>query len=243
MSTRAEKILEELWKKKREREAKLRAMINNPAPGDAWPLSDEPDSRDLDKTTSIYEIPLPDRIPGIVWPELEPGSQLLYPPPTNLTDLEAVPPVPHDLRNREWVYGYIITDELMEAYWLANPQARPGKHICIPNNYSVYGVARQLALDIWIDEKNSEVESIAWYSCTMGGKIRIDKVPTAARREAFEKALGIKEKAQWLSTKIPLILVCVRVMQNTCRSIQFTIERNEASREYNHRVIRFLYQQ
>lgn len=138
--------------------------------------------------------------------------------PTNWTDLEAVPPVPHELRDQECVYLYIITDELMEAYWLANPQARPGKHICIPNDYSVFCLAGDLAFNMWIDQKNSAVESMAWFSCTIGGKIELDRVPTAARREAFEKALGIKENAQWLGTKRPLIPVCVRAMQNTCRS-------------------------
>ncbi|KAJ7216606.1 hypothetical protein GGX14DRAFT_442182, partial [Mycena pura] len=147
--------------------------------------------------------PLPERIPGL-WPKMEPGTQI-SPPPMNWTDLEAVPPAPHELRDQECVYGYIITDELMEAYWLANPQARPGKHICIPNDYSVLCVARDLAFYMWIDQKNSAVESMAWFSYTMGGKIHFDRVPTAPRREAFEKALGIKEKAQWLGTKKPII--------------------------------------
>jgi len=153
----------------------------------------------------MTSIRLPDRIPGIWSTSLEPGIEL-KPPPLNLTDLEPVPPVPSELADQESVFGYIITDELMEAYWLANPQARPSKRICFPNDFALYAVASRLSIRIWINEKNSEVESIAWVSFTYGGKIQIDRVPTAARLEAFEKALGIKEKAQWLGTKMPLML-------------------------------------
>ncbi|KAJ7228259.1 hypothetical protein GGX14DRAFT_611979 [Mycena pura] len=42
-----EKIVEELLKKKKEQEAKVRAMRNNSTPGDAWPFSDETDIRDF----------------------------------------------------------------------------------------------------------------------------------------------------------------------------------------------------
>lgn len=139
-----------------------------------------------------------------------PFRRLRYGP----NDTETVPPIPHDLRNQECLYGYFITDELMEAYWLANPQARPGKLVAIPNEYSVLRVARQLGLDIWIDEKRSTVESIAWFSYTEGGKIQNDRVPAAVRRESFERALGITEKAQWLGTGIHLMLVCVRITHN-----------------------------
>ncbi|KAJ7218292.1 hypothetical protein C8J57DRAFT_1728432 [Mycena rebaudengoi] len=154
-----------------------------------------------------YKPAPPENLPDI-WGKRGPPVAPRRQPTCN--DTEAVPPVPDHLRGQECLYGYFITNQLLEAYWATHPDARPNL-IFNPNNFTVDRVAQQFGLQIWIDRKRGPVESIAWFSYTDYGEVCIEKVPTAARLEPFEKELGITEKAQWLGTGLPITHVCVNI--------------------------------
>ncbi|KAJ7454940.1 hypothetical protein B0H11DRAFT_2068205, partial [Mycena galericulata] len=150
----------------------------------------------------VYQVAPPENLPDI-WPKEKqprPPCRQLQP-----NDTETVPPVPAHLCDQECLYGYFITNELLEAYWATHPDTRPGKLFANPKNYTVWCVAHQFGLDIWIDRERDPVEAIAWFSYTDFGVVYSERVPTAARLEPFEKELGITEKAQWLGTGLPVI--------------------------------------
>jgi hypothetical protein len=130
-------------------------------------------------------------------------------------DTEPVPPVPAHLCAQECLY---ITDQLLETYWAAHPDARPSDLIANPNNHTVYGVAQQFGLEIWIDRKRDPVDAIAWFSYTDGGEVQTETVPAAKTLEPFEKELGITERAQWLGTGLPVMLVHVNIHHLTVLS-------------------------
>ncbi|KAJ7895156.1 hypothetical protein B0H14DRAFT_2681447 [Mycena olivaceomarginata] len=154
---------------------------------------------------TLYQTAPPKNLPDI-WPKLAkpgPQAQALRRQPN---DTELVPPVPAHLRDQECLYGYFITDQLLQTYWAAHPDARPSNLIANPNNHTVYGVAQQFGLEIWIDRKRDPVDAIAWFSYTDGGEVQTETVPTATSLEPFEKELGITERAQWLGTGLPVML-------------------------------------
>ncbi|KAJ7218294.1 hypothetical protein C8J57DRAFT_275295 [Mycena rebaudengoi] len=133
-------------------------------------------------------------------------------PPENLPDMwgkrgPLAPPTSYmyryrgnHLRGQECLFGYFITDQLLEAYWATHPDARPSNPLFNQNNITINVLAQRFGLQIGFDRKRDPVESIAWFSYTDYGLVCIEKVPTAARLEPFEKELGITEKAQWLGT-------------------------------------------
>ncbi|KAJ7750262.1 hypothetical protein B0H16DRAFT_1691619 [Mycena metata] len=82
---------------------------------------------------------------------------------------ETVPPVPDHLREQERLYGYFITDKLLEAYWAIHPGTRPGKNIANPKTYTVLDVACRFGLEPLIDEERGPVDVIASFAYTHYG--------------------------------------------------------------------------
>ncbi|KAF7326531.1 hypothetical protein MVEN_02611300 [Mycena venus] len=159
--------------------------------------------------TTFHQMALPPNMPPIWSKSAMPTAKVQTPHQPQTDDTEAPPPVPADLRGQECLYGYVVTDQLLKAYWATHdPAAEPPSEYLF-NSYkqnTIHDVAEQLGLEIYIDcRPYSDSEDIAWFSYTDGGVVQITEVPTAWRLECFAKELGITERVQWLDTGIPLL--------------------------------------
>ncbi|KAJ7507238.1 hypothetical protein B0H11DRAFT_2219067 [Mycena galericulata] len=120
-------------------------------------------------------------------------------------ETEETPPIPAHLEGQECVYGYTVTDSLMDAYYAKNPTTtHPPSDTYLRDAYkhrTLKQVARQLGLKISI-ETNYGRDDIVYFADTLGGVIKVYQVPTAPRLERLANELGITEKAQWLDTGV-----------------------------------------
>ncbi|KAJ7750284.1 hypothetical protein B0H16DRAFT_1460836 [Mycena metata] len=144
-----------------------------------------------------YQFTLPDYLPpGVVWGKSDtPGPQKQAPLPLEPSERDPFPPVTSHLCHQECLYGYSLTNELLETYWATHPAPKP----------TPFCNASRFGLDLLIDEGRGSVDPIAWFAYTHYGKVYSLQlglhVPTAARLAPFEQELGIKEKAKWLADK------------------------------------------
>ncbi|KAJ7504202.1 hypothetical protein B0H11DRAFT_1905480 [Mycena galericulata] len=120
-------------------------------------------------------------------------------------DTEAPPPIPDKLLGRECLYGYIVTDGLMETYRATHhpndPLPNPNLSLAW-NHTAIYNVATSLGLRVFID--HLDTHDIAWFSYTKRGIVKGKRIPTAPRLEQFAKELGLTEKPQWLDAGLPV---------------------------------------
>ncbi|KAJ6568398.1 hypothetical protein DFH09DRAFT_1467390 [Mycena vulgaris] len=112
---------------------------------------------------NVYQTAPPTNLPDI-WPEHVPLSpQAQAPPGRQPIDKEAVPPIPAQLHDQECLYGYFITDQLLETYWTTHPDTRPARRMGYPITYTIYRVAKQFGLDIWIDRKRAQLKLLCGF--------------------------------------------------------------------------------
>ncbi|KAJ7717238.1 hypothetical protein DFH07DRAFT_346126 [Mycena maculata] len=119
--------------------------------------------------------------------------------PKQPDEREPVPPIPTHLEGRECLYGYTITNELMDAYRVTHtPDVHPAnEYLLLSHNHStIYELATRLGLRVSIEHLDGH-DDILWFSYTRGGVIQVKQVPISSRLERFAEALGIKEKARW----------------------------------------------
>ncbi|KAJ7222480.1 hypothetical protein GGX14DRAFT_558580 [Mycena pura] len=119
-------------------------------------------------------------------------------------ETEAVPPIPAHLRDRECLYGYVVTDALLDAFRVsrAPDQHTPNSLRLAHNHVAVLDLAESMGLQrVYLEYTRGR--DIIWFSYTKGGVVRIEEVPIAPRLERFSKELGITEKAQWLDAGLP----------------------------------------
>ncbi|KAF8146161.1 hypothetical protein K438DRAFT_1991115 [Mycena galopus ATCC 62051] len=119
--------------------------------------------------------------------------------PVQPDEREPAPPIPAHLHGRECLYGYTITDELMEAYRAVHtPHEHPPNDFLLlaHNHTTIYDLAAHLGLRVSIDHLDGH-DDILWFSYTRGGVVQVKQVPIASRLERFAEALGITEKARW----------------------------------------------
>ncbi|KAJ6630359.1 hypothetical protein B0H10DRAFT_2208028 [Mycena sp. CBHHK59/15] len=112
---------------------------------------------------------------------------------------EPPPPIPSKLLGSECLYGYTITDEVMETY----------RAVHFPNDHSdndfrrreynhaaIHSVATRLGLKVFIDHPHGH-DNVIWFSYARGGVVQVKQVPSASKLERFATELGIMEKAEW----------------------------------------------
>ncbi|KAJ7175732.1 hypothetical protein C8R46DRAFT_68080 [Mycena filopes] len=121
--------------------------------------------------------------------------------------LEAAPPIPHELLDRECLYGFTIEPEVIDTYrathhrWIDDPCPKPLlRHTW--NHAAITALADSMDLMVSIDDFGSY---LVWFSYTKGGRIRETRVPTVARLEHFARELGLTtEKPQWHDAGLPV---------------------------------------
>ncbi|KAJ7076066.1 hypothetical protein B0H15DRAFT_603439 [Mycena belliarum] len=155
---------------------------------------------------------LPAQLPQIWLETLDPPKPIVpqSPPPPSEVAKESPPPIPDHLAGRECLYGWIITDELMEEHRaMYDPDEHP------PNCYmfraykhnKICSIANQFRFRLFIDDAHYGVEGsedIAWVSYTKHGHIMRDQVPSAERLARFEEAVGIRDKVKWIDAGLPI---------------------------------------
>ncbi|KAJ7057035.1 hypothetical protein C8F01DRAFT_1153163 [Mycena amicta] len=137
------------------------------------------------------------------WVDPPPLPEWLVPvesEPTPITpqsvEKEPPPPIPSQLVGREYLYGFIITEELVEVHSALEPSTTPHYRRREITHSAFYNVARRLGLAVYIDEPRGH-DDIAWFSYTKGGIVRVKQIPIASSIERFAMELGIEEKPQW----------------------------------------------
>ncbi|KAJ6632268.1 hypothetical protein B0H10DRAFT_2206646 [Mycena sp. CBHHK59/15] len=133
----------------------------------------------------------------LVQPPKQSVRQVPTPPQPN--DTEAPPPIPAHLNGRECLYGYIVTDQLMERYRATHHphEHSPNRYLRLAwNHTTIYEVARSSGLQVYIEHVEGR-DDVAWFSYTKGGVVKAKQVPIASRLERFAKELGITDEPQW----------------------------------------------
>ncbi|KAJ7621546.1 hypothetical protein DFH06DRAFT_1305794 [Mycena polygramma] len=115
------------------------------------------------------------------------------------------PPIPTKFSGGEWVYGYVLTDEFMQAYFDAHPPEDPepprSSHLWRPFKIgAIFRVGLSLGLNVFFERLE---EDVAYFSYTTHGNISRN-VPAECHMGSFAKALGITEPARWYNTKVKL---------------------------------------
>ncbi|KAJ7067262.1 hypothetical protein C8F01DRAFT_1120790 [Mycena amicta] len=151
---------------------------------------------------TAFDIPLAVRLTRITTPEREVFQVTQQEP----EEREPVPPIPAHLHGQECLYGFIFTEELMDAYHATHPpRLPPSESNTFSNNrLSIHAVANRLGLEIHIDHFHGRHDDVVWFSYTKGGVVRIREVPVAARLERFAEELGMTQTAaQWHNAWVP----------------------------------------
>ncbi|KAJ6470136.1 hypothetical protein DFH09DRAFT_1110955 [Mycena vulgaris] len=114
-------------------------------------------------------------------------------------ETESPPRIPSKLLGRDCLYGFIITDALMETYSALDfPNDYSDSHFRRRENarIAIHSVAERLGLTVSIDHPHGH-DDIVWFSYAKGGIVRVKQVPIASKLERFATELGITEKAEW----------------------------------------------
>ncbi|KAJ7074071.1 hypothetical protein C8F01DRAFT_1242345 [Mycena amicta] len=117
--------------------------------------------------------------------------------PLEPAEKEPTPPIPSELVGRECLYGFVITEDIVNAH-TANASTAPldlDRRREITQRV-IYTVARRLGLNVHIDEPRGH-DDIAWFSYTKGGVVKIKYVPIASSLDSFATELGITQKPAW----------------------------------------------
>ncbi|KAJ7488545.1 hypothetical protein B0H11DRAFT_2230079 [Mycena galericulata] len=112
---------------------------------------------------------------------------------------EPPPPIPSKLLGRDCLYGFIVTDDLMETYnALDFPNDNTDSHFRRRENAhtAIHSVAERLGLKVSIDHPQGH-DDIIWFSYAKAGIVQVKQVPIASKLERFATELGITEKAEW----------------------------------------------
>ncbi|KAJ7928944.1 hypothetical protein B0H13DRAFT_2652853 [Mycena leptocephala] len=127
-----------------------------------------------------------------------PLTEADIPPPRPKIECEMPPPIPENLRGRECVYGYTISDAFMRAYFEAHPVGEPEpprtSYLWLPyKHYWLEHVARRVGLDLHLRVEQQQLpalpEDIMYFSYTHHGAVK-RKIPKMQYLKRFETSLG-----------------------------------------------------
>ncbi|KAJ7912504.1 hypothetical protein B0H13DRAFT_538704 [Mycena leptocephala] len=119
---------------------------------------------------------------------------LRAPAPQQTVEKESTPPIPPELVGRVCVYGYAVTDNIIEAYCAAHsPDDNRGK---LYDDRVILRLAARCGLRVSIFRPYGP-DNILWFSYSRGGPVQIKKIPIASRLQDFATELGIMETAKW----------------------------------------------
>ncbi|KAJ7712862.1 hypothetical protein B0H14DRAFT_2704033 [Mycena olivaceomarginata] len=118
------------------------------------------------------------------------------PAPRQPDEKESTPPIPPELVGRVCLYGYTVTDNLIETYRAAHfPDDNHGD-LLLYNDRMIHRLAERCGLNVSIHHAHGH-DHIIWLSYTRGGAVQVKKIPIASKLKRFATELGITETAKW----------------------------------------------
>ncbi|KAJ6486691.1 hypothetical protein C8R45DRAFT_995545 [Mycena sanguinolenta] len=126
------------------------------------------------------------------------------PPFHTASEVDTRTPVPDHLRTQECVYGYEVSDAVMQTYFKTRPVHEPPppleSFLWVPyKRFYIQKALDELGLTLSVEDKSSPpgpAEDIVYFAYTFKGEIK-SGVPEPEQLKRFEEELGLTEPPRW----------------------------------------------